>query len=114
MFSSRSSGRAATGGGVVEGQAVAGVALQAEGPGHAGGGAQAVQFAGVAVGVGAGVQFHHRGADGGTGLELGGVDEHRDADAGLAQGRDHRRERGALAGDVEAAFGGDLGALFRH
>ena len=44
---------------------------------------------------------------------LGG-DEQRNADAGVLQPGDHRRERIVLAGDVEAALGGALLAPLRH
>ena len=43
-----------------------------------------------------------------------GIDEQRDADAGLAQRRNIGRQPVVLARDVEAAFGGQLGAALRN
>jgi len=75
----------------IEGEAVAGMALEADGLGMGGGMAQAAQLA-LALGVlglavGAGVQLDDVGADLAGGVELGwvGLYEQRDADAGGAQ-----------------------------
>ena len=71
---------------------------------------------GERVAPGAGVDFDHRRAHGCGGLDLPrlGGDEQRHADAGLAQLRDPRHQRGALARDVEPALGGALLAPLRH
>ena len=101
----------------VEGEAVAGVDLEAErrarprglrkprqllGPPRAGG-----------VAVGARVKLHGRGADGAGRLDLlpFRIDEEGDADSGLAERGDEGLERPRGGGDVEPALGGELPAL---
>ena len=110
MFSSTTSGRAATAATFAVGQAVAGVALQAQGGQVSGAGAEAVQLARAALGVGAGVQLHDVGAEvpGGVELRVVGVQEQGDADAGVAEHLDFWAEGGGLGGGVQAAFGGHL------
>src|SRR5690606_9166555 len=101
-------------------QAVAGVDPHAVAQAFGHGRAQALQFGfalGLAgLGVGAGVQFDDRRANLRRGLDLGDirVDEQRHPDTGIVQAR-HRVAHGALrAPHIEAAFGGELGALFGH
>jgi hypothetical protein len=62
------------------------------------------------------VQFDDVGAGLGGGFDLlgRGIDEQRDADAGLAQIRNERRQPVVLARDAEAAFRGQFGAMLRH
>jgi hypothetical protein len=95
---------------IVERQPMAGVAFQAEFLGQRRGGAQPVQLAGAALGIGAGMQFHHRRAERGGGAQLRrvGIDEQRDADAGRTQGGDRRAQRVELAGGIQPALGRDF------
>ena len=62
------------------------------------------------------MQLHHGRGDGPRGLELFGVgaDEQRHPDASLAQRLDVGRDVIGVRGHVEAPFGGQLLALFRH
>ncbi len=66
--------------------------------------------------VAAGVQFDDRRTQRDRGLQLAGVglDEQRDADAGIAQARDQGLQVVVLTGGVEPALGGPLLALLRH
>ena len=85
------------------------------------GGLLDAQKLGVALGafdlaVAAGVQLDDRRAELHRHLELAriGLDEQRDADAGVAQPRDQRLQVIVLADRVEAALGGPLLALLGH
>ena len=62
------------------------------------------------------MQFDDRRAQRDRRLELAriGLDEQRDADAGVAQAGDHRLQVIVLAGGVEAALGRPLLALLGH
>ena len=62
------------------------------------------------------MQLDGIGADlaGGFDLLKLGVDEQRDLDAGAPELGDERGQRGDLARDIEAAFGGDLLPPLRH
>ena len=66
--------------------------------------------------VAAGVQLDHRRPKRHRRFELAriGLDEKRDADAGVAQPRDHRLQVIVLARGVETALGRPLLALLRH
>ncbi len=65
---------------------------------------------------GAGVDFDHRRAQPRRGFDLGGVggNEQRNADAGIVQTRDERRQHIVLRDHVEPAFGGHLLAPLGH
>ena len=113
-------GENATGVFVVE--AVASVDAEAKRLGLFGDIGQALKFGGalgfvaVCLGVGAGVQFDERAAGRCGGLDLCGVgvDEQAHHDAGLAKRVGGGGDGVDLPGDVEPAFGGDLGAVLRH
>ena len=118
MLSSRTSRQRRDRADVVEGQAVAGMHLEAEAVGerrHLGEPRQlGVAPRGVAgevgLAVGAGVQLDHRRADPVRGLDLPAVggDEDRDPAAGVAQRRDEVRQPVLLARHLEPALGGAL------
>ena len=103
---------------VVIGEAVAGMDLDAVLGGERGGVGEAAQLRALRLsghlGIAAGVQLDDRRAERQRRLDLLriGLDEERDADLGVAQLGDHRREMRALAGRVEPAFGRPLLALF--
>ena len=117
MLSSASWGMAAIGGDIVEGQAVAGMGLDAVLDGERGGVGDAAQLGGarlaLEMGVAAGVELDDRRAEPDRGLDLGrvGLDEQADADVRGAEPVDIISEMIVLAGGVEAAFGGPLLAL---
>jgi hypothetical protein len=104
-------------GDIVEGQAVAGMGLDAVPARERGGVGEAAQFGRPLLSpemrVAAGVEFDDRRAQPDRGRDLGrvGLDEQADADAGLAQFIDIISQVVVLAGGVEPAFGGPLLAL---
>ncbi len=105
--------------GVVE--AVAGVDAEAKFVGVRGGVGVARDFlvagaGGGSVGIGPGVELDNLGAGAVGGVDLGefGVDEGADADFRGVEIADDVAQAGGIAGDVEAAFGGDFLAAFGH
>ena len=105
-------------------EAVAGMDLEAEPAGEIGAVADAAPFRlgvvhasfGQCVAPGADMDFDGWCPQARRRLDLAplGGDEQRDLDAGVDQFGDDGREHVVLRHDVEAAFGGALGALLRH
>ena len=102
---------------IVEGQAVAGVRLDAVLGGERGGIGDALQLGrpllALDMGVAAGVELDDRRAEPDRGLDLrfGRLDEQADADVRRAQPVDEIGQMVVLAGGVEPALGGPLLAL---
>ena len=104
----------------VVGEAVPGVAFEAEGVGQRRRRRQTLQLglplAARDTTIGAGVQLDHRRAQRRRRLQLPriGIDEQRGADAGLRDGVDVGLQLRAPAGRVETALGGHLEAFLGH
>ena len=120
MLSSARLAMAATGRDRIEGEAVAGVAFEADALGVGGSRDQPVEvtpaFGTLGLAIGARMQLDHRRAQRLGGVELGrvGLDEQRDADAGFAQPPREWLQLGEAAHRIQAAFGRPLLALLRH
>jgi len=101
-------------------EAMAGVDLQAEFASETHGFRDPLQLTPAlrlrGVGIVAGVQFDQRCARCRRGLQLGrvGINKQRDLDPGRGKACTGRTDRRLLASHVEAALGGQFGALFRY